>query len=191
MEKLELDKLSREEARNKIKSLPRDKSFIVDVLSDGTRFFITTNGKKISLDDGKKVGGIDITVHYDNEPKRKISYINDVFVDLIKKESIIGEKKISIIINAIKESIELTPIKEIIKRPEIKKIENMNLPGRPIEFLLTLIKCLALQEDINYWGINPKTKKRYEGREKPYNAIVDLLVKKMPLTHVTRKHKLF
>lgn len=182
MEKLELDNLKREEARNLIIKLPRNKEFLIDKLSNGKRVFIRTDGTKESKVDGKKITDIDITVHFDNEPKRKISYINDIFVPLIKKEGSVSEKDIKIILNAIKEVIELVPLKEVIKKyPQVKDLE----------FLLALIKALSLQEDVNYWGINPKTKKQYEGRYKPYNAIADLLIKKMPLTHITRKHRLY
>lgn len=182
MEELKIDNLEREKARNIIVKLPRNKEFIIDKLSDDRRVFIRTDGAKESKVDGKIVKDIDITVHFDNEPKRKISYVNDILVPLIKKEGSIGEKNIKIVVDAVKDVIELVPLKEVIKKyPEAKDLE----------FLLALVKALSLQEDVNYWGINPKTKKRYEGRYKPYDAIFDLLIKKMPLTHITRKHKLY
>jgi len=110
---------------------------------------------------------------------------------LIKNEHIFGEKGTEVLLKAIKDSIELIPIKEIYRKyPKLKVIEKKKT-GYSIEFLLAILKILALQEDVNYWGINPKTKKSYEGREKPYTAIYDLLLKKMPLTHVTRKHRLY
>lgn len=193
MEKIEIDGLGREEARNLIICLPRNKEFITDILKAGIKIFFRTDGEKQSVENGEKIKKvIDITVHFDNEPKRKFSYINDIFIDLIKKEQIIGENKIEIILKAIKDSIELMSIKKIFEKyPELKELEKSIKSGYSIEFLLAILKILALQEDVNYWGINPKTKKQYEGREKPFNALYDLLIKKMPLTHVTRKHMLY
>ena len=193
MEKLSIDGLEREEARNKVIPLPRNQEFFVDSLSDGRKVFIRTDGTKQSLENGKKLDKIiDITIHYENEPKRKINYINDIFVSLIQIESTIGEDNMKILIKAIEDSINLVPLEKIkSKYPQIKEFEQINPSKHSIEFLLAIIKMLALQEDINYWGINPKTKKRYEGREKPINAIKDLFIKKMPLTHVTRKHRLY
>lgn len=194
MEIINIDDLSREKARDLIKKLPRNKEFLIEKLSDDRRMFIRTDGIKTSLENGKEIKDIDITVHYDGEPKRKISYINDIFVPLIKIEILVRNSKFNFseVIEAIKESIELKSVKEILKKHStLFEFEKVNPTGCSIEFLLVLIKMLALQEDINYWGINPKTKKKYEGREKPYNALYDLLVKKMPLTHVTRKHMLY
>jgi hypothetical protein len=182
MEELKIDSLKREEARNLIVKLPRNKEFVIDKLSDGRRIFIRTDGVKESKVDEKLVKDIDITVHFDNEPKRKISYVNDILVPLIKKEGSMGENNIKIVVDAVKDVIELVPLKEVIRKyPEVEDLE----------FLLALIKALSLQEDVNYWGTNPKTNKRYEGRYKPYDAICDLLIKKMPLTHITRKHILY
>jgi len=193
MERLNIDGLGREEARSKALSLPRNKDFFTDLLPDGKKVFIRTDGTKPSLENGKSLDKIvDITVHYESEPKRKVSYINDIFIPLIKIEATIGKEKMKILIGAIKDSIELMPIKIIKeKHPEIIEFEKINPSEHSIEFLLSMIKVLALQEDVNYWGINPKTKKPYEGREKPLNAINDLFVKRIPFTHVTRKHRLY
>lgn len=189
-----IDGLSREEARNIVKKLPRNEEFLIQELSDGKQIYIRTDGEKTSLENGNKVNDIDITVHYVNESKRKISYINDIIFPLIQIEILFRNsgKNFSEVIKAIKDSIELNSIQEIFEKyPQLKEFEKINLTGYSLEFLLVLIKVLALQEDINYWGINPKTKKPYEGREKPYNAILDLFEKNMPLTHVTRKHRLY
>jgi len=192
MEILKLDGLNRVEARKLVMELPRNKIFITDVLKDKTKIYFTTDGEKVSKEDGRNLQGhFDIKVHFEDEPKRKISYINDIFVDLIKNEHIFGEKGIEILLKAIKDSMDLVSLKEIFEKyPELKDFEKKK-SGYSVEFLLAILKILALQEDINYWGINPNTKKRYEGREKPYNALHDLLIRKMPLTHVTRKHRLY
>jgi hypothetical protein len=192
MKKLNLDNLSREDARKLVMGLPRKKAFVTDVLKDGTKIYFTTDGEKESKKDGRPLKGhYDIKVHFEGEPKRKFSYINDIFVDLIKNEQTLGDTGVNVLLTAVKDSIELTPLEGVYKRyPELNDLEGKK-SGYSIEFLLAILKILALQEDINYWGMNPKTKKRYEGREKPYNALYDLLVKKMPLTHVTRKHKLY
>lgn len=172
--------------------LPRNKVFVTDILSDKTKIYFTTDGEKISKKDGKDLKGhFDIKVHFEGEPKRKFSYINDVFIDLIKSDSAFGKNGIEIFMKAVKDSIDLMPIKEIYQKyPALNELEKKK-SGHSIEFLLAILKILALQEDINYWGINPKTKKSYEGREKPYNALYDLLIKGMPFTHVTRKHRLY
>jgi len=192
MEKLKIDGLGREEVRKLVMKLPRNKAYVTDVLKDGTKIYFTTDGEKESKEDGKVLEGhFDIKIHFEGEPKRKLSYINDIFIDLIENRRVIGDVGLNIIINAIRDSIELVSIKEIYQKyPDLNKIEKEKT-GRSIEFLLAILKILALQEDVNYWGINPKTKKRYEGREKPYHALYDLLIKKIPLTHVTRKHRLY
>lgn len=172
--------------------LPRNKAFVTDVLKDRIKIYFTTDGEKQSKKNGKNLKGhFDIKIHFEGEPKRKFSYINDIFIDLIKNEHILSKEESEIFLKALKDSIELVSLKEIYKKyPELNEIEKKK-SGHSIEFLLAILKILALQEDVNYWGINPKTKKKYEGREKPYNALYDLLVKKMPLTHVTRKHMLY
>jgi hypothetical protein len=190
METLNLSRLSREKAREKIVTLPRNKGYILYVLSDGRRIFIRTDGTKKSRVDGKEVKEqIDITVHYDGE-KSGLSYIDDVLVDITKKNVVIGEELTRELLKAVKDAIELHPIPEILQRPQIAELTKRALPGESIEFLLAILMGLALQEDINYWGINPKTKKRYEGREKPYNALYDLFVKNQRLRNVLRAHQL-
>jgi len=192
METLKIDGLGRAEARKLVMELPRDKAFVTDILRNGTKIYFTTDGDRDSKEDGKILEGhLDIKVHFEGESKRKLSYINDIFVDLIKNEQILDEKITKILLKAVKDSIELMPLKEIFEKyPELKDLEKKKY-GNSIEFLLAILKILALQEDVNYWGINPNTKKRYEGREKPYNALHDLFILKMPLTYVTRKHKLY
>lgn len=207
-ERLVFDNLTREEARNLIIKLPRNKEFMVDVLSDGRKIYIQTDGAKTSRENDKIVSGIDITIHYDGESKKLsyvndvivdmiqkkavVNYVNDVFKDMIAKEQVIGKDGMSVLLTALKEFIELTPYEVVREKyPEIHKFESMKLPGESIEFLFKIIRYLALQEDVNYWGINPKSRKPYEGREKPHNALCDLFIKGMPLTHVTRKHMLY
>jgi hypothetical protein len=192
MDKIEIDGLDRAEARKFVMSLPRNQAFITDILEDGRKIYFITDGGKDSLENGNKLEGhFDITVHFEGEPKRKFSYINDILVFMLKNERALGEKGAEILLKAVKDSIELVPIKEIYKRyPELNELEKKRA-NHSIDFLLAILKILALQEDVNYWGINPKTKKPYEGREKPYHALYDLLVKKMPLTHLTRKHRLY
>lgn len=190
METLSIDNLEREKARNLVISLPRNEEFLAHTLKDGRRIFLKTEGKKRSRIGNKKIGGIDIIIRVDEE-KRKLNYLSDIIIDLIKKEVIVGNKNILIILQAIKDSIELTPLEKIMEKyPELKEMEKKNLPGHSIEFLLVISKLLALQEDVNYWGINPKTKKSYEGREKPYNALTDLFVKRMDFRTVIKKHML-
>jgi len=203
------DNLGRKEARDKVIKLPRDRLFVVDSLSDGRKIYIRTDGAKTSRVNGEVISGIDITIHYEGESRRKISYVNDVMVDMIKKHAVvdyvnyvfkdmikkeeaIGKDGMLTLLNAIKEFIELTPYDEIKRKyPDVDNFDRMNLPGNSIEFLFKIIRYLALQEDVNYWGVNSNTGKNFEGREKPYNALCDLFVKGMPLTHVTRKHRLY
>ncbi len=190
MPNLNLFGLSREDARKKVISLPRNGGYIIHKLSDGRRVFIRTDGTKKSREDGKEVPNlIDITVHYDGE-ESGLSYIDDVLLDIMKKNVLIGDDSTRELLQAIKDAIELKPIPEIIKRQEIATLCKMKLPGESVEFLLAIIMGLALQEDVNYWGINPNTKKRYEGREKPYNAIYDLFIKKQRFRNVLRAHQL-
>ena len=190
MAKLRLFGLSREIARKKVVSLPRNRGYILHTLSDGRRVFIRTDGTKKSREDGKKVPRIiDITVHYDGE-KSGLSYIDDVLLDVMKKSVVIGDRQTAELVEAVKDAIELKPISSILKQPAIAKLCKKKLPGESVEFLFAIIMALALQEDINYWGVNPKTKKRYEGREKPYHALYDLFVKKQRFRNVLRAHQL-
>jgi len=191
MERLYIDGLDREEARNKIIGLERNKEFLIQTLSDGRKVFIKTDGKKKSKVNGKEVSDIDITIHYDGEIAG-LNYIDDVIIDLLHKQHMIGEEGILTLLKAIKDSIELISLENIYEKyPELKKFEKMNLLGHSIEFLLVVIKCLALQEDINYWGTKPNKKEKYEGREKPYNALKDVFIKKMRIKTVIKKHMLY
>ncbi|MCD6477193.1 MAG: hypothetical protein J7K26_03500 [Candidatus Aenigmarchaeota archaeon] len=190
MEKVDIDGMKRKEARDKVAKLPRKKEFLIETLSDGRRVFIRTNGRKTSKVNGKIMKNLDFTVHYDNE-KGRLNYVDDMLMDIFEKKHIIGEKGVEILVNAIKDSIELVPIKEIYKKyPKLKEFEKKKLPGHSIEFLLVIIKVLALQEDVNYWGMKPSGKGKYEGREKPYNALRDFFIKKMSLFSVIKKHML-
>ena len=173
--------------------LPRNTGFLVHELEDGRKIAITTDGRKQSYVDGKPIGRYNIRIWYQDKGGRwrGLSYIEDVLVDLMRKRDVIGDEGINVLIEAIKESIELVPVREIFQRhPELRRLEEMRLPGHPIELLLVLLKWAGVEEDVNYWGINPKTNRPYEGRYKPYNAICDLFVKKMRLADVIRKHKL-
>ena len=191
MEKLKIDGLKREEARNGVISLERNKEFLIYTLSDGINVYIRTDGKKKSKVNGKEITDIDITIHYDGEEKG-LNYIDDVIIDLIQKREKIGEEDILTLIKSIKDSIELVPLEEIYKKyPRLKEFEKMDLSGHSIEFLLVVIKCLALQEDVNYWGMKPNGKEKYEGREKPYNVLKDVFIKKMRIKTVIKKHMLY
>lgn len=197
MEKLNFEGLTREEARSLVVKLPRNREFIAYILQDGRNITIHTNGRKTSRIGYVKNGriieenlkGIDITVHYDREVK-SLNYIDDLIVDLIKKEIIIEKDSIIALLEAIKQSIELKPIKDILKEPEIKRINNMKLSGHSIEFILSIVRFLGLQEDVNYWGLNSKTNKPFEGRYKPYNALCDYFIRGMRLFDVIKKHRL-
>ncbi len=133
---------------------------------------------------------MDITIHYDGEV-RKLGYVDDLLLDLALKEIKIGKDGIEIMINAVKDSIELIPFEEIYKKhPELKKFQEMKLPGHDIELILAFTRGLALQEDVNYWGTNPNTGKPYEGRYKPYNALNDMFIKRETLQNIIKKHRL-
>lgn len=187
---VKIEGLSRKDARDIIVALPRNKEFVVHVLKDGRRVFIRTDGKKESIENGKRITGIDITVHHDGET-RGLNYIDDMLLDLAKKQVILSDEEMSILIEAIKDSIELVPIEEIYnKHSLLKELEKRDLPGHSIEFLLKVLRVLALQEDINYWGSKPSGKERYEGREKPIHALEDMFINDMSLRAVMRKHKL-
>lgn len=91
---------------------------------------------------------------------------------------------------AIKDSIEWTPFIEIRNRyPKLFNLESP-LPGHTIEFLLKITRWMALQEDVNYWGRKP-TGGKYEGREKPLNALRDAFEKRLPFATIIRKHMLY
>lgn len=197
MENLNFDGLGREEARNLVIKLLRNEEFVVYTLKDDRNVTIRTNGRKTSRIGYEKNGeyfedkktGLDITIHYDGEVK-SLNYIDDLIVDLIKKEVVIGKNAILALIEAIKQSVELKPIKDILNNHRIAEINNMGLSGHSIEFILAIVRFLGLQEDINYWGINAKTKKPFEGRNKPYNAIYDYFANRIRLFDVIKKHRL-
>lgn len=189
MKCLKIDSMNREKARDTLWNLPRNQEFLIDTLSDGRKVYIRTDGTKISLVNGKVFRDKDITVHYEGETYG-VNYVDDILVDLIKKEVVLSPKEFSVLILAIRESVELKSIRDIFKKyPVLTKMAKKRLPGESIEFLLALAKCLGLQEDINYWGRSKKGKK-YEGREKPLNALKDLFAKKMSLYEVLKKHRI-
>lgn len=182
---ISIDNCSREEARSRIINLPRNRQFHVETLKDGRKIYVRTDGEKKSHEGAEEKENLDITIHYDGE-KRGLNYIDDFFVDLIRKREK-NPKEIDRILNAIKDSIELVSYSEIEQKyPNLGE----GLPGESVEFLLKVIKWMALQEDINYWGINPKSKKPFEGRNKPINALNDYFRKNMPLRTVIIKHRL-
>jgi len=185
MQRLNFEGKSREEARRIIINLPRNKEFLVWELSDGKKVWIKTDGRKKSIENGVEGGCYDFTIHYEGE-ERKVSYLDDIIVDLIKKEVVLRKEKILELIEGIKDAIELKPIEEIMERFKGWK----DLPGHPIELILILMMLLGIQEDVNYWGINPRTGEPYEGRYKPYNAISNYFVRGEGLKAVIRKHKL-
>lgn len=190
MEKVDIDGMDRKDARDKVAKLARKEEFLIETLSDKRKVFIRTDGRKKSKVNGKEMKGLDFTVHYDNETGR-LNYVDDMLMDIFEKRHVIGEDGTKMLIDAIKDSIELVPLNEIYKKyPKLKEFEKKKLPGHPIEFLLVIIKALALQEDVNYWGMKPGGKGKYEGREKPYNALSDFFIKKMSLFSVIKKHML-
>ena len=189
MDKINFNGLSRVDARKVIIELPRKDEFWVDQLMDGRKVYIYTNGEKTSKENGEEIGNYDITIHYDEE-KKSLNYIDDLLVDILLKREHIGEDNTSILIEAMKESFELiAPEKIMNNHPELQQIEKKKLPGHSIDFLLRVIRYMALQEDVNYWGKKPSGE-RYEGRYKPYNALKDLFINKKSLRDVIKKHRL-
>lgn len=185
---LSIDGMSREAARECIMSLSRGENFIVHVYEypDGTkrRVFIKTVGRKSAKD---------IKIYYETKEGevRGFSYIEDILVDLMIKKQGLPDIIIEKFIKAAQDSIELVSIYEIRKRyPELFTDKMWKLPGHPFELMLTLLKWAGVQEDINYWGINPKTNKPYEGRYKPLNALKDLFIENKRLIDVLKKHRL-
>ena len=190
MDKINLNGLPREEARKAIIKLPRNEKFWVDDLNDGRKVYIHTDGTKPSKENGKVIGNYDITIHYDGEEK-PLNYIDDFIVDILRKREHIGEDNTSVLIEAIRESIQLIAPEEIMNRhPQLQEIGKKTLPGHSVDFLLRVMRYMALQEDVNYWGKKPSGK-RYEGRDKPYNALKDLFIDKKSLYEVIKKHQLF
>lgn len=187
---IHLEGKSREDARKIIIGLERNKLFFVDKLEDGRYIYIKTDGRKKSFVDGKEVKKkLDFTVHHDGET-RNLNYVDDLLMDVMMKNLSLGEKNTIILVQAIKDSIELIPIDEIYEKyPKLSQIKKMNLPGHSIDFLLRIIRWLGLQEDVNYWGVRPSGKK-YEGREKPYHALRDLMIFKDTMFNVLKKHML-
>ncbi len=109
-----IDNCTREEARNKVISLPRNKQFYVETLKDGRKIYVRTDGKKKSHEGSEEKENLDITIHYDGE-KRGLNYIDDFFVDLIRKHEK-NPSEIERILNAIKDSVELVPYSEIERK---------------------------------------------------------------------------
>jgi hypothetical protein len=193
MEQLSVDNLLREDARQLIIKLPRNRTYLVHILKDGRRVFIRTDGGKPSYKDGQNIGNYNIRIFYeDSERQQKgLSYIEDVLVDMIRKRDYIGDEGIRTLLKAIKDSIELKPLHEIYANyPELKSFEERGIPGHSIELILVLLKWAGVEEDVNYWGINPNTRQPYEGRYKPYNALVDYFIRGERLHNVIKKHRL-
>jgi len=70
MRNLKIDGLGRAKARKLIMELPRNKAFITDILSDGTKIFFTTDGEKQSRENGELIkGNYDIKIHFESELK--------------------------------------------------------------------------------------------------------------------------
>jgi len=174
---IKIDGLTREEARELIWNLERNRRFIVEELKDGRKIYIATTGRKTSRvrieRDGEEIKekGHDILIEYDGQPTG-IHYLDIIEDLLIKRE--VNEEKTKIIIEAIEDYLKLKSWDEIVeKSPSIKEED---LPGFKIEFLIKIIRWLALQEDINYWGYKPNGEK-FEGRNKPINFIRDVFIK--------------
>ncbi len=185
---LNIDGLSREEARNLVISLERGKTYLVySIQYEGDvkrKVFIETKGRKSKND---------IKIYYETRDgeKRGFSYIEDILMDLMIKKAFLNEDVLLEFVEAAKDSIELVPIEKIKERyPRLFSLDKGNLPGHPFELMLVLLKWAGVQEDINYWGINPRTNREYEGRYKPYNALVDLFKNKMRFSSVLKKHRL-
>jgi len=176
---VQIEGLPREKARAKIVELSRNnrnKKFTVEKLSDGRSIEIWTDGKKTSLQNGVKVKGQDITIHFSGETSA-LNYFDDVIIDLIKKQ-VLAPELIPFLIDAIAESAYLVPYAQIAKKyQQLLEIESRKkLPGHTLEFVIKIVRWMCLQEDINYWGRKPDGTK-YEGREKPLNFLKDYFVK--------------
>ena len=207
MEDLSVDYLGRTDARRMVMELPRGQEYRVHALSDGRHVTIRTDGTKKGQegDDIKRtvkhVLDKDFTIHYTNE-RRRLNYTDDFLVDFLTKSAIIKREKgedhasswLAETVMAPKESVELNPVQEIMRRHRSIGVVSADLPGHSIEFLLAVIRWLGVQEDVNYWGTkykDGKKKGKFEGREKPLNAISDLFIKKLPLATIIRKHMLY
>ena len=205
---LNLDGRGRDEARNIVMGLPRNDEFFVHNLSDGRVVMIRTDGTKEGRE-GDDVNRTevrfknkDFTIHYTDE-RRSMNYTDDFLLDIlvkariIERESLVEDNKSWLLelIDAMRNSVELIPVSTIIENhPAFNKPEVLNLPGHSIEFLLACIRWLGIQEDVNYWGFKykeGKRKGRFEGREKPINALTDLFVKGLPFATIIRKHMLY
>jgi hypothetical protein len=171
--------LGRAEARTKIIELSRNnrnRRFEVEKLADGKTIEIWTDGKKASLENGAKIKGQDITIHFSGETNA-LNYFDDVIIDLIQKQ-VCAPEIISPLIDAIIESAHLIPYDQIVKKyPQLFLIESRKEPpGHKVEFIIKIMRWMCLQEDINYWGKKPDGAK-YEGREKPLNFLRDYFVR--------------
>ena len=208
MKTLNVDGRGREEARNLLMRLPRNKEFVAHSLSDGRVVMIRSDGTKegrVGDDvkrDEKRIKNKDFTIHYTNEP-RPLNYTDDFLIDILVKARIIERERGSVeskswiveMIDAMRNSVELIPVSTIMGNiPAFSQPEILNLPGHSIEFLLACIRWLGIQEDVNYWGYKYKDGKRkgkFEGREKPINALTDLFVKGLPFATIIRRHMLY
>jgi len=132
--------------------------------------------KKASLENGDKIKGQDITIHFSGEINA-LNYFDDIIIDLIKKQ-VLAPEIISPLIDAIVESAHLIPYTQIARKySQLFKIESSKeLPGHNMEFIIKIIRWMCLQEDINYWGKKPDGAK-YEGREKPLNFLRDYFIR--------------
>lgn len=189
MEKLYIHDMSRAEVRDSIVNLPRNEAFLLEELSDGTKVYITTDGSKNSKVDGEIVGNYDCLVHSDGLD-RDVSYIEDVLrkLDRLEQSLIVdqsyGEAVFDDIISATKDAIELSPVDDIIDKYDIPVEYIKENYSINVELLLSLLKAMAIVEDVNYWG------EKYEGRYMPYNAIIDMFENDMGLSKIIRKYQL-
>ena len=207
MEELSLDQLGRADARQMMMGLPRGQEYRVHTLPDGRHITIRTDGTKKGQegdDVGRSVKEVldkDFTIHYTNE-ERRLNYTDDFLVDLLTKSAIIRRERgdeqasswLAEIITALQESVELNAVKEVMRRHKPVGVVSADLPGHSTEFLLVAIRWLGVQEDVNYWGTkykDGKKKGKFEGRDKPINALSDLFIKKFPLATIIRKHMLY
>lgn len=107
--------------------------------------------------------------------------MDDFFVDLIRKRETYWES-FPILIKALERVVNMDDVDRVVDSlPEWV----WALPGESPEYLCKVMKWLALQEDVNYWG------KGYEGRFKPIKALKEyFLGEGASLSAVFRGHQL-
>ncbi len=174
MAEITLDNCSREEARSKVIRLVRKREFHVETLKDGRKITIRTDGEKSEHD---------FVVHVEGE-KHELNYLDNFFVDMIKKQTVNQEEVLKILV-AMKQCTELMPYSEIESLfPELGK----GLPGESVEFLAKVMRWLAMREEVNEWDRNKGVIR--EGRDKPLNALNEYFRKGAALKSVIQRYGL-